>query len=115
VTVASRNRSIIRKGLTLLVGIVLVAALDVWPLLDLGLDASSPAHVEIPGGSPGFHHTAHDHGICGAMGSVHVVPVGRSRLATAAVANRVFMPCTPPGLPSGVAFSAHHSRAPPST
>jgi hypothetical protein len=93
---------------------VMLAVINVWPLLDLGFDPTAPAHVELPDGASPLHHSAHDHGLCGVMGTVHVMPVEPTGIAIATRAARVAPPFVPSGLPTALAFSAHRSRAPPS-
>lgn len=102
------------RGVTTVVMAVLLAMINVWPLLDLGLDPAAPDHVEVPDGSGALHHSAHDHGLCSLMGSAHVIPVEAPCVVIATRDYRLTSPVVPSGLPTGLAFSVHHSRAPPS-
>jgi hypothetical protein len=92
---------------------VLLAVINVWPLLDLGLEPAVPDHIEVPNGSTALHHSAHDHGLCSLMGSAHVMPVNGPRVDLATRSFRVVPPFVPSGLPTSLAFSTHRSRAPP--
>lgn len=98
----------------MLVTAILLAMINVWPLLDLGLEPGAPDHVEVPNGSTSLHHSAHDHGLCSLMGSAHVMPVDGPRIDLATRSLRVCPPVVPSGLPTGLAFASHRSRAPPS-
>lgn len=93
---------------------VLLAVINVWPLLDVGFDPTAPDHVELPHGASGLHHSAHDHSLCGLMASVHVLPVEPAGITLPTRAIQVAPPFVPSGLPTGLTFSAHRSRAPPS-
>jgi hypothetical protein len=93
---------------------VLLAVINVWPLLDVGLDPTAPDHVELPAGESGMHHSAHDHSLCGVMATAHVLPVEPAGVTLAIRSIRVAPPFVPSGLPTALTFSAHRSRAPPS-
>ena len=111
------SRRMLRKpgrGITLLSMAILLAVVDVWPLLDLGFDPTAPDHMEQPDGSPAYHHIAHDHGLCGVMATVHVVPVARPRIQLPTYALQSMLPVLTVELPGIQAFSVHRSRAPPS-
>lgn len=93
---------------------ILVAVVTVWPLLDLGFDPTMPEHVELPDGSSPVHHSAHDHELCGVMGTVHLMPVEPARIALATRAAKFPPRFVPSGLPTALTYAAHRSRAPPS-
>ncbi|HUF70125.1 MAG TPA: hypothetical protein VMM79_15875 [Longimicrobiales bacterium] len=111
---SKRTLSRPNRGITTVVTAILVAMVTVWPLLDLGFDATTPAHIELPDGSSPVHHSAHDHGLCGVMGTVHLMPVEPARIALATRAARVPPRFVPSGLPTALVYAAHRSRAPPS-
>jgi hypothetical protein len=110
------KRTLIRpnRGITTVVTAILVAVVTVWPLLDLGFDPTVAVHIELPDGSSPLHHSAHDHELCGVMGTVHLMPVEPARIALATRAAMVPSRFVPSGLLTALTYAAHRSRAPPS-
>ena len=102
------------KGATLLLTVLMLAVINVWPLLDVGYDAPSSVHVEEPDGSQAHHGAKHDHALCGVMGSAHIMP-GTTQAIT--IAHSDLQADSPPVCEvaeSGFTFASHQSRAPPS-
>ena len=111
------NRSgerILMKGATLLVTMLMLAVINVWPLLDVGYDAPSSVHVEEPDGSLAHHGANHDHALCGVMGSAHVLPGATQAIAIGHSNELENAPPARDRTEVGIAFTVHHSRAPPS-
>lgn len=102
------------RGATLLITVLMLAVINVWPLLDVGYDPTSTVHVEEPDGSAANHGAAHDHALCGVMGSAHVLP---GTLQSVTVTHSHEAEASPIGQEAtaiGSTFAVHHSRAPPS-
>ena len=81
--IRSRSDSTLFRGATLLITVLMLAVINVLPLLDVGYNDTSSAHIEEPDGSPAHHGAKHDHALCGLIASAHLLPGTTQVIATA--------------------------------